>query len=124
MARPRRIKKDSDAHYHLMSRTNDRRFLFGKGEVKSELVSVLRRAAEFCGIELKAYAVCRRHRRRRHNAHKGRHENHSAHQHIFYQICRRCGVKALLPIQAFSVSGGLVVYFFPPTNQRKEIPHA
>ena len=41
MARPRRIKKDTDAHYHLMSRTNDRRFLFEKGE----LVAALRRAA-------------------------------------------------------------------------------
>ena len=46
MARPRRIKNDSDAHYHLMSRTNDRRFLFENGEVKSELVSALRRAAD------------------------------------------------------------------------------
>ncbi len=45
MARTRRIKKNSDAHYHLMSRTNDRRFLFEKGEVKTELVSALRRAA-------------------------------------------------------------------------------
>ena len=61
MARTRRIKKDSDAHYHLMSRTNDRRFLFEKGEVKSELVSALRRAAEFCGIELKAYAAMDNH---------------------------------------------------------------
>ena len=61
MARTRRIKKDSDAHYHLMSRTNDRRFLFEKGEVKSELVSTLRRAAEFCGIELKAYAAMDNH---------------------------------------------------------------
>ena len=57
MARTRRIKKDSDAHYHLMSRTNDRRFLFESGEVKSELVSALRRAAEFCGVEIKAYAA-------------------------------------------------------------------
>ena len=45
MARPRRIKKDTDAHYHLMSRTNDRRFLFEKGELKTELVAALRRAA-------------------------------------------------------------------------------
>ena len=42
MARPRRIKKDTDAHYHLMSRTNDRRFLFEKGELKTELVAALR----------------------------------------------------------------------------------
>ena len=61
MARTRRIKKDSDAHYHLMSRTNDRRFLFESGEVKSELVSALRRAAEFCGVEIKAYAAMDNH---------------------------------------------------------------
>ena len=61
MARTRRIKKDSDAHYHLMSRTNDRRFLFKSGEVKSELVSALRRAAEFCGVEIKAYAAMDNH---------------------------------------------------------------
>ena len=61
MARTRRIKKDSDAHYHLMSRTNDRRFLFKSGEVKSELVSALRCAAEFCGVEIKAYAAMDNH---------------------------------------------------------------
>ena len=61
MARPRRIKKDTDAHYHLMSRTNDRRFLFASGELKTELVTALRRAAEFCGIELKAYAAMDNH---------------------------------------------------------------
>ena len=61
MARTRRIKKDADAHYHLMSRTNDRRFLFASGEVKTELVSALRRAAEFCGVELKAYAAMDNH---------------------------------------------------------------
>ena len=43
-----------DAHYHLMSRTNDRRFLFEKEAVKTDLVAALRRAAEFCGIGLTA----------------------------------------------------------------------
>ena len=66
MARPRRIKKDTDAHYHLMSRTNDRRFLFENGEVKSELVSALRCAAEFCGVEIKAYAAMNNHFHGRH----------------------------------------------------------
>ena len=47
MARTRRIKRDGDAHYHLMSRTNDRRFLFSKGRVKGEIVSLLRRDAAF-----------------------------------------------------------------------------
>ena len=35
MARTRRIKKDGDGHYHLMSRANDRRFLFEKGAIKA-----------------------------------------------------------------------------------------
>ena len=61
MARPRRIKKNSLAHYHLMSRTNNRRFLFRDGKLKTELVSVLRRTAEFCGIELKAYTAMDNH---------------------------------------------------------------
>ena len=43
----------SDAHYHLMSRTNNKRFLFRDGAMKTELVSSLRRAAEFCGVYLK-----------------------------------------------------------------------
>lgn len=61
MARTRRIKTDRDAHYHLMSRTNDRRFLFEKGAVKTELVNALRRAAEFCGVALKAYTAMSNH---------------------------------------------------------------
>jgi REP element-mobilizing transposase RayT len=61
MARPRRIKHDTLAHYHLMSRTNNRRFLFRDGKLKTELVSALRRTAEFCGIELKAYTAMDNH---------------------------------------------------------------
>ena len=58
MARTSRLKKNAagTAHYHLMSRTNDRRFLFEKGRVKSSLIDALRRAAAFSGIRLEAYA--------------------------------------------------------------------
>ena len=58
MARTSRLKKNAAgaAHYHLMSRTNDRRFLFEKGKVKSSLIDALRRAAAFSGIRLEAYA--------------------------------------------------------------------
>ena len=58
MARTARIKKSSTgtAHYHLVSRTNDRRFLFERGKVKDSLVDALKRAAEFSGIGLEAYA--------------------------------------------------------------------
>jgi REP element-mobilizing transposase RayT len=61
MARPLRIKKNSDAHYHLMSRTNDKRFLFKDGVMKTELVSAMRRAAEFCGVQIKAYTAMDNH---------------------------------------------------------------
>ena len=61
MARTRRIKHDGDAHYHLMSRTNDRRFLFSKGRVKGEIVSLLRRAAAFSGVRLEAWCVMDNH---------------------------------------------------------------
>ncbi|MBO5940461.1 MAG: transposase [Kiritimatiellae bacterium] len=61
MARPLRIKKNSDAHYHLMSRTNNKRFLFRDGVMKTELVSALHRAAEFCGVYVKAYTAMDNH---------------------------------------------------------------
>ena len=63
MARTRRIKVTNlgTARYHLMSRTNDRRFLFEKGSVKSELVAILKRAAEFSGVKLNAYCVMGNH---------------------------------------------------------------
>ena len=57
MARTTRLKKNDTgtAHYHLMSRANDRRFLFEKGRVKSSLIDALKRAAAFSGIGLEAY---------------------------------------------------------------------
>ena len=63
MARTARVKLSGTgvADYHLMSRTNDRRFLFGKGEVKTELADALKRAAEFCGVRLRAYTVMGNH---------------------------------------------------------------
>ena len=63
MARTARVKKTGigTAYYHLMSRTNDRRFLFGKGEVKHQLVDALKRAAAFSGVEIDAYAAMDNH---------------------------------------------------------------
>ena len=61
MARTRRIKVEGDMHYHVMSRTNDRRYLFESGAVRDELADALRRAAAFCGVALKAYAVMGNH---------------------------------------------------------------
>ena len=57
MARTRRVKKDGDAHYHVMSRTNGRRFLFEKGDCKGEMVRLLKVAAAFSGVSLEAYCI-------------------------------------------------------------------
>jgi len=58
MARTARFKETAEgsAHYHLMSDTNDKKFLFEKGRVKSSLIDALKRSASFSGIGLDAYA--------------------------------------------------------------------
>ena len=63
MARTARVKKTGGgtAYYHLMSRTNDRRFLFDNGKVKTQLVDALRRAAAFSGVEIDAYVAMDNH---------------------------------------------------------------
>ena len=63
MARAARVKKTCGgaAYYHLMSRTNDRRFLFVKGRVKTQLVDALKRAAAFSGVEIDAYVAMDNH---------------------------------------------------------------
>ena len=63
MARTARIKKTGRgvAYYHLMSRTNDKRFLFCKGTIKTQLVEALKRAAAFSGIEIDAYVAMDNH---------------------------------------------------------------
>lgn len=57
MARMNRLKKDGDAHYHVMSRTNGRAFLLKDPALKREIVDLLKRSAAFSGIELKAYCI-------------------------------------------------------------------
>ena len=63
MARTARIKKNGSgvAYYHLMSRTNDRKFLFDRGGVKTQLVDALKKAAVFSGVEIDAYAAMDNH---------------------------------------------------------------
>ena len=63
MARTARVKKTGSgiAYYHIMSRTNDRRFLFDKGRVKTQLVNALKRAAAFSGVEIDAYVAMDNH---------------------------------------------------------------
>ena len=63
MARTARIKKTGmgTSYYHLMSKTNDGRFLFEKGRVKTQLVDALKRAATFSGVEIDAYVAMDNH---------------------------------------------------------------
>ena len=63
MARTRRIKSEAvgTTYYHLMSRTNDKRFLFDRGRVKTQLVDALKRAAVFSGVEIDAYVAMDNH---------------------------------------------------------------
>lgn len=61
MARNRRIKKEGDGHYHVISRTNDKAFLFSKGRIKSRIVGALRRSAAFSGVKLRAFAIMDNH---------------------------------------------------------------
>jgi len=61
MARTRRIKKDGDAHYHVMSRTNGKAFLFGDDAFKRRMVELLERAAAFSGVELEAHCMMDNH---------------------------------------------------------------
>ena len=59
MARTARIKQESEcvANYHLMSRTNNKVFLFADPHMRDLLVEALRRAAAFSGVELLAFTI-------------------------------------------------------------------
>ena len=63
MARTRRVKSmaEGTAHYHLISRASNRQFLFRKVRTKDKLVELVRKAAEFSGIELEACAIMDNH---------------------------------------------------------------
>lgn len=57
MARNRRVKRDGNANYHLMSRTSNRQFFFAKGRLKTQIVHALRRSALFSGIRVHAFCL-------------------------------------------------------------------
>lgn len=63
MARTARIKRTANgvAYYHLISRTNGKRFLFSNSGLKTELVEALKRAAAFSGIVIEAYTAMDNH---------------------------------------------------------------
>lgn len=63
MARTARIKSQSEgtAYYHLLSRTCNKQFLFRKASAKDKLIDLIKKAAEFSGIEIEACAVLDNH---------------------------------------------------------------
>ena len=63
MARTRRVKSmvEGTARYHLISRACNRQFLFRKARTKDRLAELVKKAAEFSGIELEAFAVMDNH---------------------------------------------------------------
>ena len=52
---------EGTAHYHLISRASNRQFLLRKARAKDKLVELVRKAAEFSGIELEACAIMDNH---------------------------------------------------------------
>ena len=52
---------EGTAHYHLISRASNRQFLFRKARTKDKLAELFRRAAEFSGVRLEAFAMMDNH---------------------------------------------------------------
>ena len=61
MARTARIESETDAYYHIVSRCNNRSFLFSEGRLKDTLKDLLERAAAFSGVELRAFCLMDNH---------------------------------------------------------------
>ena len=63
MARTARVKSTAEdkVYYHLISRTNNREFLFRKNAPKDKLMELARRAAEFCGVKIVAATIMSNH---------------------------------------------------------------
>ena len=61
MARINRVKAGGEAYYHVVTRVANRAFLFGDAERKRRLLDMLRRAAEFSGVDVVTYAVMDNH---------------------------------------------------------------
>ena len=61
MARTNRVKPEGVAHYHVISRIANAEFLLADAEAKGRLMDFLRRAADFSGVDVLAYAVMDNH---------------------------------------------------------------
>ena len=61
MARMNRIKADGEAFYHVVTRVANKAFLIGGADRKRRMLDMLRRSAEFSGVDVVTYAIMDNH---------------------------------------------------------------
>lgn len=61
MARPNRIKLDGEGYYHVIDRIAHREFLLRDERIKKMLLDLMRRAAEFSGVDVCTYVIMDNH---------------------------------------------------------------
>ena len=61
MARPNRIKLDGEGYYHVIDRIAHREFLLRDERIKNRLLDLMRRAAEFSGVDVCTYVLMDNH---------------------------------------------------------------
>ena len=61
MARPNRIKLDGEGYYHVIDRIAHREFLLRDERIKMRLLDLMRRAAEFSGVDVCTYVLMDNH---------------------------------------------------------------
>ena len=61
MARPNRIKLDGEGFYHVIDRIAHREFLLRDERIKKRLLDLMRRAAEFSGVDVCTYVFMDNH---------------------------------------------------------------
>ena len=61
MARPNRIKLDGEGYYHVIDRIAHREFLLRDERIKKGLLDLMRRAAEFSGVDVCTYVFMDNH---------------------------------------------------------------
>ena len=61
MARPNRVKSDGEGFYHVIDRIAHREFLLRDERIKKRLLDLMRRAAEFSGVDVCTYVLMDNH---------------------------------------------------------------
>ena len=61
MARPNRIKLSGEGYYHVIDRIAHREFLLRDERIKNKLLDLMRRAAEFSGVDVCTYVFMDNH---------------------------------------------------------------